>query len=64
VELVNTLAHRAHLDNSVKRIGELLFGFENGVEKLTTVRPAGQVLVDDWACLKSMVNFTTKRTCG
>lgn len=63
VELVNTLAHRAHLDNSVKRIGELLFGFENGVEKLTTVRPAGQVLVDDWACLKSMVR-TFERSCG
>lgn len=63
VELVNTLAHRAHLDNSIKRIGELLFGFENGVEKLTTVRPAGQVLVDDWACLKSMVR-TFERSCG
>jgi legumain len=54
-ELVNTMAHRMHLDSSVELIGNLLFGTDVGASKLNAVRPAGQVLVDDWDCLKSMV---------
>ncbi len=46
-ELVNTMAHRIHLDNSVELIGNLLFGSEAGASKLNAIRPAGQVLVDD-----------------
>lgn len=56
-ELSRTILHRKHLDNSMKLIGEILFGQENGLEKLTAVRPAGTVVVDDWACLKSMVRM-------
>jgi legumain len=62
-ELVNTMAHRIHLDNSVKLIGNLLFGSEAGPSKLNAIRPAGQVLVDDWDCLKEMVR-TFESSCG
>jgi len=55
MELTRTIAHRMHVDNSVKLVGELLFGHEAGQRTLQAVRPAGRVLVDDWACLKSMV---------
>ena len=54
-ELARTILHRRHLDDSVKLIGEILFAGENSLEKLTAVRPAGTVVVDDWACLKTMV---------
>jgi legumain len=56
-ELVNTMAHRMYLDSSVELIGNLLFGTDVGASKLNAVRPAGQVLVDDWDCLKSMVRL-------
>ncbi|KAG0554834.1 hypothetical protein KC19_12G123300 [Ceratodon purpureus] len=62
-QLSRTIVHRKHLDNSVKLIGEILFGSENGLEKLTAVRPAGTVVVDDWACLKGMVR-TFEASCG
>jgi len=55
MELTRTITHRMHVDNSVELIGELLFGHETGLQTLQAVRPAGRVLVDDWACLKSMV---------
>lgn len=60
-ELARTILHRKHLDDSVKLIGEILF--ENSIEKLNEVRPAGTVLVDDWACLKAMVR-TYEASCG
>lgn len=56
-ELARTILHRRHLDDSVKVIGEILFAGENGIDKLNEVRPAGSVLVDDWACLKTMVRI-------
>jgi legumain len=62
-ELARTILHRRHLDDSVKFIGEILFAGENSVEKLTAVRPAGTVVVDDWACLKTMVR-TFEASCG
>ncbi|KAK4730060.1 hypothetical protein R3W88_023048 [Solanum pinnatisectum] len=37
-----------HVDKSVKYVGQILFGVENGPEVLNIVRPAGQPLVDDW----------------
>lgn len=49
------MSHRMHLDDSIKLIGKLLFGIEKGPEMLKTVRPAGQPLVDDWHCLKTLV---------
>jgi hypothetical protein len=32
---------------------------KKGPEVLTSVRPAGQPLVDDWDCLKTLVPFLT-----
>lgn len=57
-EVVEAISHRMHIDNSVKLIGKLLFGFEKGPEVLNAVRPAGQPLVDDWDCLKILVSFS------
>lgn len=56
LELANVQAHRKHLDNSVLLIGMSLFGDERGPQALAAVRPVGQVLVDDWTCLKNMVS--------
>ncbi|KAH6831131.1 gamma vacuolar processing enzyme [Perilla frutescens var. hirtella] len=62
-QLTEAMAHRTHLDNSIKLIGKLLFGFEKGPEVLNNVRPAGEPLVDDWNCLKWLVReFETH--CG
>ncbi|KAK9101140.1 hypothetical protein Scep_024570 [Stephania cephalantha] len=62
-QFFDVMAHRMHVDHSMKLVGGLLFGFERGPEVLKAVRPAGQPLVDDWGCLKAMVrNFETH--CG
>ncbi|XP_031488237.1 vacuolar-processing enzyme-like [Nymphaea colorata] len=62
-QLFDMMAHRMHVDSSMELIGKLLFGSEKGPEILKAVRPAGQPLVDDWGCLKSMVRaFETH--CG
>ncbi|GKV03533.1 hypothetical protein SLEP1_g15818 [Rubroshorea leprosula] len=62
-QFVEAMSHRMHIDHSMKLIGKLLFGIENGPEVLKTVRPAGQPLVDDWDCLKKMVR-TFETHCG
>lgn len=62
-ELVDVMSHRLHVDNSVELVGKLLFGSKKGKEVLKTVRPAGQPLVDDWGCLKTMVR-TFEAHCG
>lgn len=49
------MSHRMHLDNSIQLIGKLLFGIDSSSDVLKTVRPAGQPLVDDWLCLKTLV---------
>lgn len=51
------MSHRMHIDDSIKLVGKLLFGMEKGPEVLTSVRPAGQPLADDWNCLKTLVPF-------
>ena len=56
-EFVEAMSHRMHLDNSMKLVGKLLFGYEKSSEVLNTVRPAGQALVDDWDCLKTLVIY-------
>lgn len=56
-EFLEAMSHRMHIDESVKLIGKLLFGIKKGPEVLSAVRPAGQPLVDDWDCLKTMVNL-------
>eukprot|EP00262_Sarcandra_glabra_P009435 TRINITY_DN23819_c0_g1_i1.p1 TRINITY_DN23819_c0_g1~~TRINITY_DN23819_c0_g1_i1.p1 ORF type:complete len:489 (-),score=76.43 TRINITY_DN23819_c0_g1_i1:167-1633(-) len=62
-ELLDVMAHRLHVDNSMELVGKLLFGNEKGLEVLKTVRPAGQPLVDNWDCLKTMVR-TFEKHCG
>ncbi|OAY75397.1 vacuolar-processing enzyme-like isoform X1 [Ananas comosus] len=62
-QLLEVIAHRSHVDNSIALIGNLLFGSEEGSKVLSAVRPSGQPLVDDWACLKSTVR-TFESHCG
>ncbi|XP_058068390.1 vacuolar-processing enzyme-like [Magnolia sinica] len=62
-ELLDAMAHRLHIDNSIELVGKLLFGSKRGPEVLNAVRPTGQPLVDDWDCLKTMVR-TFETHCG
>lgn len=62
-QFLEAMSHRDHLDNSIKLVGKLLFGIEKGAEVLQSVRPAGQALVDDWKCLKTLVR-TFEKHCG
>ncbi|XP_062099005.1 vacuolar-processing enzyme-like [Humulus lupulus] len=62
-EFLEAMSHRMHLDESVKLVGKLLFGIENGPAVLNAVRPSGLPLVDDWKCLKTMVR-TFESKCG
>ncbi|XP_020702241.2 vacuolar-processing enzyme-like isoform X2 [Dendrobium catenatum] len=56
-ELLDILTHRVHVDNSLNLIGKLLFGSEKGIQVLSAVQNTGQPLVDDWACLSSMIRI-------
>lgn len=62
-QFLEFMAHRMHVDKSVKLVGNLLFGPEKGSAVLKAVRPQGEPLVDDWDCLKKMVR-TFERHCG
>ncbi|XP_057468481.1 vacuolar-processing enzyme-like [Actinidia eriantha] len=62
-QFVEAMSHRMHVDNSMEMIGKLLFGIEKGPEVLKAIRPAGQPLVDDWDCLKTLVR-TFETHCG
>ncbi|XP_042410736.1 vacuolar-processing enzyme-like [Zingiber officinale] len=48
LEITEMMMHRAHLDNSIELIGNLIFGSVVAPSVLKTVRPSGQALVDDW----------------
>ncbi|TKY55414.1 Vacuolar-processing enzyme [Spatholobus suberectus] len=62
-QIGETVKHRKHLDGSVELLGVLLYGPGKGSSVLQSVRAPGLPLVDDWACLKSMVRvFETH--CG
>lgn len=54
-ELDAEMAHREHVDKSVHLIGNLLFGEDKSSNTMVHVRPAGQPLVDDWECFKTLV---------
>ncbi|KAG6474100.1 hypothetical protein ZIOFF_068024 [Zingiber officinale] len=54
-EITEIMMHRAHLDSSIELIGNLIFGSAVAPSVLKTVRPSGQALVDDWVCLKTVV---------
>ncbi|KAI7748310.1 hypothetical protein M8C21_032897 [Ambrosia artemisiifolia] len=56
-QFAEAMAHRMHIDSSIKLLGKVLFGIEKGPEVLNEVRPAGQPLVDDWDCLKTFVSL-------
>jgi len=56
-QILEAMSHRMHIDESVKLIGKLLFGIEEGPELLNSVRPSGKPLVDDWDCLKTLVPY-------
>uniref|UniRef100_A0A7N0RHE8 Legumain prodomain domain-containing protein n=1 Tax=Kalanchoe fedtschenkoi TaxID=63787 RepID=A0A7N0RHE8_KALFE len=62
-QVMEAMSHRMHVDNSIKLIGKLLFGIEKGQNVLDAVKPAGQPLVDDWSCLKTLVR-TFETHCG
>ncbi|CAI0409119.1 unnamed protein product [Linum tenue] len=62
-QVMEAMSHRMHVDNSMKLIAKLLFGINKGSEVLSAVRPAGQPLVDDWKCLKTLVR-TFETHCG
>ncbi|GLJ05324.1 hypothetical protein SUGI_0016090 [Cryptomeria japonica] len=62
-KIVEFMSRRMHLDNSVKLVGNLLFGLEKGPAVLNFVRMPGEPLVDDWDCLKTMVR-TFESHCG
>ncbi|KAH0451592.1 hypothetical protein IEQ34_018891 [Dendrobium chrysotoxum] len=55
--LLDILTDYMHVDNSINLIGKLLFGSEKGIQVLSAIRKTGLPLVDDWACLKSMVRI-------
>uniref|UniRef100_A0A0D9XPX8 legumain n=1 Tax=Leersia perrieri TaxID=77586 RepID=A0A0D9XPX8_9ORYZ len=61
--LLREMERRSRVDRSVELIGDLLLGVSGASSKLMTRRPAGQPLVDDWDCLKSMVR-TFEAHCG
>lgn len=56
-QFTETMMHRKHLDGSIELIGGLLFGPGKGSSVLGVVRPSGQPLVDEWGCLKAMVQL-------
>uniref|UniRef100_A0A0E0L9C2 Legumain prodomain domain-containing protein n=1 Tax=Oryza punctata TaxID=4537 RepID=A0A0E0L9C2_ORYPU len=60
--LLREMERRSRVDSSVELIGDLLLGVSSS-SKLLIRRPAGQPLVDDWDCLKSMVR-TFEAHCG
>ncbi|GAB4837143.1 hypothetical protein Ancab_002054 [Ancistrocladus abbreviatus] len=62
-QFLDAISHREHIDNSMKHIGQLLFGIEKATRVLQTIRPTGQPLVDDWSCLKKLVR-TFETHCG
>ncbi|KAJ7952081.1 vacuolar-processing enzyme-like [Quillaja saponaria] len=62
-QLLGEIAHREHVDYSMSHIGKQLFGHPDSANVLTTVRRAGQPVVDDWTCLKSLVR-TYEKHCG
>ncbi|KAK9923944.1 hypothetical protein M0R45_032340 [Rubus argutus] len=62
-QLLDEIARRKHVDYSITKIGELLFGTEKGSNVLTNVRPSGQPLVDDWDCFKMFIR-TYESHCG
>ncbi|RDX76791.1 hypothetical protein CR513_43174, partial [Mucuna pruriens] len=62
-KLDDEIAHREHVDNVVHLVGDILFGEEKSSTMMLHVRPAGQPLVDDWNCFKTLIK-TYESHCG
>ncbi|KAK9683855.1 hypothetical protein RND81_10G169400 [Saponaria officinalis] len=62
-QLDEEISRRKKVDQSVASIGRILFGEVNSLVLQSAVRPAGQPLVDDWDCFKSLVK-TYEEHCG
>lgn len=63
MQLAEAMAHRTHIDKSIKLIGKLLFGIDKGPKVLNSIQPSGTPLVDNWDCLKRLVR-TFETHCG
>ncbi|KAG6391211.1 hypothetical protein SASPL_148964 [Salvia splendens] len=63
IQLAEAVAHRAHVDNSIKLICKFLFGIEKSHEVMNFIQPTGKPLVEDWSCIKTMVR-TFEARCG
>ncbi|KAI3867018.1 hypothetical protein MKW92_004502 [Papaver armeniacum] len=60
----NALQQRSYVDDSMDLIGKFLYGSnEMAANVMKALRPAGQSLVDDWSCYKTMVE-TYEKNCG
>ncbi|KAM1010816.1 hypothetical protein ACFX13_046992 [Malus domestica] len=62
-QLLDEIAHRKHVDDSIHKIGELLFGHRESSNMLMKGRPRGQPLVDNWDCFKKLLKIYEKY-CG
>ncbi|TQD84266.1 hypothetical protein C1H46_030197 [Malus baccata] len=62
-QLLDEIAHRKHVDDSIHKIGELLFGHRETSNMLMKGRPRGQPLVDNWDCFKKLLKIYEKY-CG
>ncbi|XP_015873401.3 vacuolar-processing enzyme-like [Ziziphus jujuba] len=62
-QLLKRLSHRKHIDFTINKIAELLFGYWNSKNLLNTVRGPGQPTIEDWDCFKMIVK-TYEEWCG
>lgn len=63
-QISETMAQRAHLADSINMIGKVLFDPGQSNSILNSRRAPGSPLVDDWNCLKSMVNSNFPFYCN
>ncbi|XP_052176743.1 vacuolar-processing enzyme-like isoform X2 [Diospyros lotus] len=59
----NEINQRMRIDQIMMFIAKLLFGSENALPMLKNARPAGQPMVDDWSCFKTLMR-TYEKYCG
>ncbi|KAI4369722.1 hypothetical protein MLD38_018136 [Melastoma candidum] len=57
------ISKRQKEDSNINFVVKLLLGDAKSSSAFNAVRPAGQALVDDWDCFKSLVNIYQQR-CG
>ncbi|KAF3791048.1 Vacuolar-processing enzyme [Nymphaea thermarum] len=62
-QIAEVMAHRVRVDRSVEVISHLLFGKDVAPKLVNVIRSPEQPIVDDWDCLKSMVE-AYEEECG